>query len=837
MSILEDCMNRLSTAVERFTVCVRINNLTHMIVWSTEVTRFQFANNLRDSTILQELHARLDRMANKFDDMQKDMKHVVNVVEDIQQYMYKSNRSTTIISSSDRQQMPLKPEVFHGRDDFVKSIVQFFLQEETSRVCILGPGGMGKTSVSLAVVESSVLRKRFPPRNCVWVPCIEATSATLLLEILYIQLQVPGDKQITLEKIISELDASKEPRLILLDNFETPLNSSTQKQVEDILRQLAELRHIAILVTMRGTYPPCNTMGWQSKYIEPTDDEACLRIFYEINPSSKDDPDVGFLLTALGHMPFAVTLMAKLGMEGKSTAKELLDAWSKFGPDILSDKPEQSMNRSISLSVESNLVKQNPNAIVLLSTLSLLPAGTTKENLRWWAPSLKKSMIPSAIANLSCAALLVENIRQNSASPVLFVVPVVQSFMQQHDRIAKEIQKQIHLSCCQFVLDHACWFDDSTFSVKSKALAAEDTNIQSILFRSPASQNNVLSDGTMEALITFGWHRCHTKPSLEIANHVVKAAKATGEKYLASALWCLGKTYQLVGEMRQAYNHLQSAYQLFNTFPPDDVESHRRGGQCGIDLVHAARQTQDKEEAVYLARDVEIKSAAVSDDLIHGRSLLALGTALNEIRQRQEALVHLERGRTILMSVGNSIYIARAYQCIARVHYYEKRIPEAVDAIQGAWKHALLSGNQSDQMYISMGLATYLFSADRDSEAWKYLDITLMKASYIGNRLQVAYALEHMGYGYLRRGDYQNAYGAYEAAAEKYLGTFDARCEKNCKENMNRIKQKQENPDLVIGFCRHYFDVDESVFYPPTSSPTVQASASNEPVPVAISDS
>ena len=117
-----------------------------------------------------------------------------------------------------------------------------------------------------------------------------------------------------------------------------------------------------------------------------------------------------------------------------------------------------------------------------------------------------------------------------------------------------------------------------------------------------------------------------------------------------------------------------------------------------------------------------------------------------------------------------------------------------------------------------------------------------MKASYIGNRLQVAYALEHMGYGYLRRGDYQNAYGAYEAAAEKYLGTFDARCEKNCKENMDRIKQKQENPDMVIGFCRHYFDVDESVFYPPTSSPTtvtVQASASSVPVPVpvAISDS
>jgi len=42
-----------------------------------------------------------------------------------------------------RQEMPLKPEIFHGRDHFVEDIAQSLLQEETSRICILGPGGMG----------------------------------------------------------------------------------------------------------------------------------------------------------------------------------------------------------------------------------------------------------------------------------------------------------------------------------------------------------------------------------------------------------------------------------------------------------------------------------------------------------------------------------------------------------------------------------------------------------------------------------------------------------------------------------------------------------------------
>ena len=147
---------------------------------STDITYFQLANNLRDSIVLWGLHISLGNMANKFDDMHKDVKRVVNVAEDILEYMQKSEQSATFITSK-RLQMPPKPKVFHGQDSFVKQVAKFFLQEETSRVCILGPGGMGKTSVSLAIVKSSLLQQQFPSHNCIWVPCIEATSAAHLL--------------------------------------------------------------------------------------------------------------------------------------------------------------------------------------------------------------------------------------------------------------------------------------------------------------------------------------------------------------------------------------------------------------------------------------------------------------------------------------------------------------------------------------------------------------------------------------------------------------------------------------------------------------------------------
>ena len=72
-------------------------------------------------------------------------------------------------------------------------------------------------------------------------------------------------------------------------------------------------------------------------------------------------------------------------------------------------------------------------------------------------------------------------------------------------------------------------------------------------------------------------------------------------------------------------------------------------------------------------------------------------------------------------------------------------------------------------------------------------------------------------YGYLRRGDYLNA---YEAAAESYLGTDleEPDCT-TCKDNMVKIKDMQKNPDLKVGFERSRWDnIWPSLFYPGTAS-------------------
>ena len=191
-------------------------------------------------------------------------------------------------------------------------------------------------------------------------------------------------------------------------------------------------------------------------------------------------------------------------------------------------------------------------------------------------------MVPSAIATLSKTGLLVENRQRGSDSSVLFVLPVVQSFMQLHGRIGEEIRQNIQSSCCQYILDHSRRGNKPTFSGSQKlALAAEDVNIQAILFSSFTTQHSNMS---IHALITFSWYRRDfAKPNVEIAKHAVSMAKAFGNReYIASSLWCLGLMYRQLAEIYASYDHIHEAYQLYNALLPGNHELRRVCCRCGI---------------------------------------------------------------------------------------------------------------------------------------------------------------------------------------------------------------------------------------------------------------
>ena len=712
------------------------------------------------------------------------------------------------------QRLPAKPRFFHGRDDLVKEISRLLCEEKINRICILGPGGMGKTSLALTVVHSPVVRARYSSLQLFWVSCVEASSSTPFLELLSTSLRIDPRIDDLLQAVLLELKTSNEPRLIVLDNFETIwFRPDSQKEVGSILFELSQLTHVAILMTMRGVEPPNNDIEWQTRQLRPVDRDASLRIFNDWYPTLKNDPNVERLVDAMGNMPFAVTLMSKLGKKSSSTAEDLLKEWAHAGTKMLSpsNSAEDNMNRSIILSLDRDFVRQDPDALELLAILSLLPSGTWRRNLRWLAPNVNSTS--NAISTLLDAALLLDDKGDSVESTRLFVLPVIQSFMSSSGRVSDQVRQQVKEAYHQYILDHARRYFDRAFTTHKGDLEAEDTNIQSILIGSESSSGDHLipSDQAVEAHLRFTWYRFDTRPSFVMAWRTLEVARLSGKKkYIAEALTILGGICRTNSKFVDAEKHLSEALQLFDELTIDENVA-KLATECGLLLARSRdfldNLDESRRETVSFVRTLYSKYEAALNDFWRASILKELGDQLSFVDQFEEALELLGRARDIFTRLEDPSGIAETLTTMSRLYCRTSQLDKALEAIDEASTVESVGTNNvlHARIYISYG--TVLIYLCRYTESLAKLQTSLSAYMYIGALLGIAQCLENIGYAYVKKGYYQDALAAYEAAVEKYeeldvQSPYRGDGVARCRNNVSSIKGREENDEEDISVIR-----------------------------------
>ena len=244
-----------------------------------------------------------------------------------------------------QHEMPAIPCFFHGRGHIVNDVACLLTSCEGAQVCILGPGGMGKTSVTVVVMWSEAIGGEFKEENCFWVSCINAKSPSLFLQVLYASLWIMQNTSDALADIHNDLQISPDSRLLVLDNFETPWYSRVgpHGEVKEILSSLSSLPHLSILEMMRSNFPPSEEIAWEERILHSTNEEASWLIYTNIDPAAVGHLALPDLLRSLDHMLFAITLMVTMGKKSKYLPDELLRMWCEGGTDMLSE-PEEGMN-------------------------------------------------------------------------------------------------------------------------------------------------------------------------------------------------------------------------------------------------------------------------------------------------------------------------------------------------------------------------------------------------------------------------------------------------------------------------------------------------------------
>ncbi|VDB87000.1 unnamed protein product [Peniophora sp. CBMAI 1063] len=266
--------------------------------------------------------------------------------------------------------------IFHGRETEVAAAVDMIVNKQPARVAILGPGGIGKTSIALAILHDPHVKDLYGDRRC-FMSCEATTTADAVVRALADALGLialdekisPGPAR---DRLFSYLRTCS--GIVCLDNLETPLDSD-KAALEELLNEIAALESIALLITSRDTSIP--TIKWTSPplpHIQPFSQGAALTTWDEI--CSGHDEYAARLVDAVDRMPLAVTLLARL-VTVDGSAKRISDRWEKEYTDLIRSGRGSHRLHSVAESIELSLraLRDREAAIKILCVVCIFPEG------------------------------------------------------------------------------------------------------------------------------------------------------------------------------------------------------------------------------------------------------------------------------------------------------------------------------------------------------------------------------------------------------------------------------------------------------------------------------
>ncbi|KAJ7697070.1 hypothetical protein B0H14DRAFT_2315271, partial [Mycena olivaceomarginata] len=275
--------------------------------------------------------------------------------------------------------LPASPKIFHGREAELEDLVDNLLVLP-ARIAILGPGGMGKTTLAVAVLHDPKVAEKYPTRY--FISCDSAHTSDSLIAVIASCLGLEATGGLP-GAVIRHLSAGP-PCLMMLDNFETPWELMDGRvKVEEFLSLLTDLPHVALVITMRGAERP-RRVQWTRPFLRPLMPLAAIaarQTFIDIADEVHDDSEIDQLLGITDNVPLAIQLVASVA--ASEGCKATLKRWNLERTALLSagyDK-RSNLDISIGLSLSSPRLQTSPHAVELLSLMSLLSDGISDLDL------------------------------------------------------------------------------------------------------------------------------------------------------------------------------------------------------------------------------------------------------------------------------------------------------------------------------------------------------------------------------------------------------------------------------------------------------------------------
>jgi tetratricopeptide (TPR) repeat protein len=274
--------------------------------------------------------------------------------------------------------LPPPPRCF-GREEEVETLVRALCAEPPRPVPVLGPAGVGKTTVTIAALYKRRIAAKFGSRRFC-IRCDGATSRDAIVGEIASNLGLqPAGGQLD-ERVFGELE--REPCLLVLDNAEIPWWKDPEP-VERLLAQLGGLQGLALMASIRGDQRPLGPNWTEAIRVGPLSLSAAKDAFADVaGERFRSDPVLDHLLEAVDRLPQAIILLANEA-EADPDLTNLWARWQRRRTELLRHGSGTGRLDSLEVSLEMSIrsSRMTKAALRLLTLLSILPDGICHEDL------------------------------------------------------------------------------------------------------------------------------------------------------------------------------------------------------------------------------------------------------------------------------------------------------------------------------------------------------------------------------------------------------------------------------------------------------------------------